>query len=213
MEPDVWPARPIRLEVPLRLVPEPPGHRWPGAGQHQLPHLTDRWPAVRVKDCGSHARSMPGEAAFARLHQRASNQNAAPDLGASRPIDDRHQATADVPVQPAPGLRSPALSSGAQDTQASELTPVDPLPPVAGQQAHERGRQPEVRELVPFHKPPEAVRLWEVRRTLEEDQRGPEGQYAPEAQRTHDSAQYRDPAEAGHLALVQTASRPAGLPA
>ena len=63
VHPDVGPARPVRLQIALRVLPQSEGHAEVGASDHELPDLAPHRLALLVEDRGVDAGDRTREAA------------------------------------------------------------------------------------------------------------------------------------------------------
>src|SRR5262249_50100483 len=127
MDPYVGPARPVRLDVSIGILPESVRHAGPRPCHDQLAHLTAHRLAVVAEALGGHP--WDGTAEGARLDRAVgeAREDAARDLRTARVIEDGHAALADVIEEPAIGLGIPRLARRADDADRRQIVRGDPV--------------------------------------------------------------------------------------
>src|SRR5262249_4202354 len=115
VHPDAGPPRPVRLEIALRVAPEPRGHAGPGPRHDELAHFAADGPALLAVALGRHARDGAVERTGLDRRDGKRREDAAGDLGAARVVDDRHALLADVLEEPAVGFGIPRLAGRPDD--------------------------------------------------------------------------------------------------
>ena len=115
--PHVGPPRPVRVEVALRIVEQPPRHTRPRLGAHQLADLTAHRLAGLVEHVDRHAERGTAERARRDRRDDVRRQEARTHLGAARDVDDRAAPAADHVEVPAPRIFVPRLAGGREHAQ------------------------------------------------------------------------------------------------
>ena len=125
--PHVRPARPVRLEVALAVVPQAARHPRPRLRAHELADLAAHRAAVVVEHVDRHAeRGTAERARRQRLHD-VRREEARADLGAARDVDDRAAAAADDVEVPAPRRFVPRLAGRREHAQRRQVVRARPV--------------------------------------------------------------------------------------
>ena len=191
--PHVGPARPVRLEVALAVVPQAAGHARPRLRAHELADRAAHRPAVVVEHVDRHAERGPAERARReRLHD-VRRQEARADLGAARDVDDRAAAAADDVEVPAPRRFVPRLAGRREDAQRRQVVRAHRFVAVRHQRAHERRRHAEDRDAMPLDERPQPVGTRVVGRAVVEHERAAVRERADDLPRPHDPADVGEP--------------------
>ena len=95
VHPDPGKPAPVRVEVPLRVAPEPARHPGERLAADELADLAAHASALGVDDVHRHPERGPAERARLDRHRRRRREEARADLGAARAVDDRAAPAAD----------------------------------------------------------------------------------------------------------------------
>ena len=125
VQPGAGEPTPVRVEVLLRVAPDPSRHRGPGLSAHELPHLPgrDREPGG-IDDVDVHPERGASERARLQVRDRQRREEARPHLRPSAQVDDRQTRAADLPVQPEV-VGVPRLTRRGEDPQRRQVVSAD----------------------------------------------------------------------------------------
>src|SRR4029453_8454821 len=127
VDPDIRPARPVRLEVAVGILPEAGGHARPRLGDDQLAHLAADGTAVVAEHVGGHARRGAVEGARLDRGDGKRGDDAARYLRAPGVVDDGHRSAPHVLEDPAIRLSVPRLTRRPDDAKLGQLVLKRPL--------------------------------------------------------------------------------------
>ena len=121
MTPNAGPARPVCLDISLRIFPESSRHPDPGLADDQLADpVPDRAP-VFINNVCCNAGARPAKGARLDGRKRISHQDPAGNFRAAGIVNDRQLFPANLFEQPPPGGRIPGFSGRRQHSQMREV--------------------------------------------------------------------------------------------
>src|SRR5437773_2006652 len=146
VDPDAREARPVGLDVAIRVTPEATRHARQRLADDELADdATDRH-AVRADDVRGDADVRTTEGARPDGRQQVAGDDPAGHLGPAAVVDDWTAAPADLAEEPPPRVRVPRLAGRAEHAQRRHVVALHGLAPVAHEPPADRRRQAEVRD-------------------------------------------------------------------
>ncbi|MBA7641690.1 hypothetical protein ES703_49375 [subsurface metagenome] len=195
VEPDTGPPGPVGLDIPLRLVPEAPGHGGRRLLADQITHLVPDRLAVVVEDIDGHPEAGAPKRGGLQGHDREGKEEAAEDLRAPGEVDEGAPALPDDLHQPGPGVGVDGLPGVPSHPEAAQVVGLYPFVPEALQHPVGGGGAPEVGDPELLHHGPDPVRLGVVDGALEDDVGASEVLGSYDLPGPHHPADVRDPYE------------------
>src|SRR5947208_16264639 len=110
MHPDLWPPRPVGVQIALWIAPESMRHPRPRFRDRQFPHFSPHRLAIGVKNFGGDPKAGASEGTGLTGLQDRAPHNPAGHLGPSGVVDDRAAPLADLLEVPEIGIRCPRLT-------------------------------------------------------------------------------------------------------
>src|SRR5437016_12226131 len=107
MHPNIRKARPVGLQIALRVTPKSTSHSNPRLPQHQLAHLASHRVALRVHNVGCHAGQWSGKRTWLERAQDIAHENAPGDFRAPGVVKNWKPSGACRMKEPLPRLRIP----------------------------------------------------------------------------------------------------------